>query len=60
MLHPMSPPDIHSLIMAPVYFSAFLYVILGVAIRRLGQQYSALTPRMVSLWINKASATGLE
>lgn len=33
---------------APVYFSAFVYIVLGMAINRTGQQYSVLTPKMVS------------
>lgn len=33
--------------MAPVFFSAFLYIVLGMAIHRLGPQYSLLSPRMV-------------
>lgn len=37
----------HRLVMAPVYFSAFVYIVLGMAINRMGQQYSVLTPRMV-------------
>ena len=36
--------QISTLIMAPVFFSAFDYIILGVAIRRLGPQYSVLRP----------------
>lgn len=36
--------QISTLIMAPVFFSAFDYIILGVAIRRLGPQYSLLRP----------------
>ena len=36
--------QICTLIMAPVFFSAFDYIILGVAIRRLGPQYSVLRP----------------
>ena len=34
----------HSLIIAPVFFSAFDYTMLGMAISRLGQQYSLLRP----------------
>ena len=55
-----SAPHIHILIspgvelidrlgFAPVYFSAFVYIVLGMAINRIGQQYSILTPKMVSL-----------
>ncbi|OCF34088.1 hypothetical protein I317_05638 [Kwoniella heveanensis CBS 569] len=36
--------QISTLIMAPVFFSAFDYVILGLAIKRLGPQYSVLRP----------------
>ncbi|WVQ94664.1 hypothetical protein IAU59_001744 [Kwoniella sp. CBS 9459] len=36
--------QISTLIMAPVFFSAFDYVILGLAIKKLGPQYSVLRP----------------
>lgn len=36
--------QICTLIMAPVFFSAFDYIMLGIAIRRLGPQYSVLRP----------------
>ena len=37
--------QITTLIMAPVFFSAYDYIILGMAIDRLGPQYSVLRPR---------------
>ncbi|WWD16463.1 hypothetical protein CI109_100889 [Kwoniella shandongensis] len=37
--------QIITLIIAPVFFSAWCYTILGLAINRLGQQYSALRPK---------------
>lgn len=36
--------QICTLIMAPVFFSAYDYIILGIAIRKLGPQYSLLRP----------------
>lgn len=36
-----------SLIMAPVFFSAYLYTVTGMALTTLGTQYSLLTPRWV-------------
>ncbi|WVR04184.1 hypothetical protein IAU60_001184 [Kwoniella sp. DSM 27419] len=38
--------QISTLIMAPVFFSAFDYVVLGMAIKRLGPQYSLLRPNL--------------
>ncbi|KAK6907012.1 hypothetical protein I203_101001 [Kwoniella mangroviensis CBS 8507] len=37
--------QISTLIMAPVFFSAYDYVVLGMAINRLGPQYSLLRPK---------------
>nr|XP_019050050.1 hypothetical protein I302_00471 [Kwoniella bestiolae CBS 10118]OCF28980.1 hypothetical protein I302_00471 [Kwoniella bestiolae CBS 10118] len=37
--------QISTLIMAPVFFSAYDYVVLGMAINRLGPQYSLLQPK---------------
>jgi hypothetical protein len=37
-----------SLIMAPVFFSAYLYTMTGMAIMTLGPRYSMLTPRWAS------------
>ncbi|WRT65291.1 uncharacterized protein IL334_002234 [Kwoniella shivajii] len=37
--------QISTLIMAPVFFSAYDYVVLGMAINRLGPQYSLLKPK---------------
>jgi hypothetical protein len=45
---PLTP---RRLIMAPVFFSAYVYVMLGTAINRLGAQYSVVPPKFVSLRI---------